>query len=137
MVAAACGTAPMPARRMQSKDPGLEVVHPQAAGIDVGNAAHYVAVRPELDPEPVRRFECFTADLHRLVELFGSLSCTPSLYVHWRTSFNTSGIGASGKATFQYRVWVGEGLSVALQEFPNSRQEAIHHLPSQLESQEY
>jgi transposase len=56
------------ARRMQSKDPGLEVVHPQAAGIDVGNAAHYVAVRPELDPEPVRRFECFTADLHRLAD---------------------------------------------------------------------
>jgi transposase len=44
----------------------LEVVHPRAAGIDVGNSAHYVAVRPDCDPEPVRRFECFTADLHRL-----------------------------------------------------------------------
>ena len=53
-------------RRLQSEDPGLEVVHPHAAGIDVGNSAHYVAVRPERDPEPVRRFECFTADLHRL-----------------------------------------------------------------------
>jgi transposase len=53
-------------RRLQSDDPGLEVVHPHAAGIDVGNSVHYVAVRPDRDPEPVRRFECFTADLHRL-----------------------------------------------------------------------
>ena len=56
------------ARRLQSDDPGLEVVHPHAAGIDVGNGAHYVAVRPDRDPEPVRRFECFTADLHRLAD---------------------------------------------------------------------
>ena len=54
------------ARRLQSENPGLEVVHPRAAGIDVGNSAHYVAVRPDCDAEPVRRFECFTADLHRL-----------------------------------------------------------------------
>jgi len=54
------------ARRLQSENPGLEVVHPRAAGIDVGNSAHYVAVRPDCDPEPVRRFECFTADLLRL-----------------------------------------------------------------------
>src|SRR5258705_9091303 len=55
-------------RRLQSEDPGLEVVHPHAAGIDVGNGAHYVAVRPEQDAEPVRRFECFTADLHRMAD---------------------------------------------------------------------
>src|ERR1700741_3372617 len=54
------------ARRLQSDNPGLEVAHPQAAGSDVGNGAHYVAVRPDRDPQPVRRFECFTADLHRL-----------------------------------------------------------------------
>lgn len=56
------------ARRLQSEDPGLEVIHPHAAGIDVGNSAHYVAVRPERDPRPVRRFECFTADLRRLAD---------------------------------------------------------------------
>ena len=56
------------ARRLQSEDPGLEVVQPHAAGIDVGNSTHYVAVRPDRDPEPVRRFECFTADLHRLAD---------------------------------------------------------------------
>jgi transposase len=56
------------ARRLQAADPGLEVLHPNAAGIDVGNSAHYVAVRPDRDPDPVRRFDCFTADLHRLAD---------------------------------------------------------------------
>ena len=40
------------ARRLRSADPGLEVVHPNAAGIDVGNESHYVAVRPDRDPNP-------------------------------------------------------------------------------------
>ena len=60
------------ARRLRSENPGLEVVHPHAAGIDVGNSAHYVAVRPDRDPESVRRFECFTADLYRLAEWLAS-----------------------------------------------------------------
>ncbi|HYK49603.1 MAG TPA: IS110 family transposase [Terriglobales bacterium] len=56
------------ARRLRSEDPGLEVVHPHAAGVDVGNSAHYVAVRPDRDSQSVRRFVCFTADLHRLAD---------------------------------------------------------------------
>ena len=56
------------ARRLRVEDPGLEVMHPHAAGIDVGNSTHYVAVRPDRDPDSVRRFDCFTADLHRLVD---------------------------------------------------------------------
>jgi transposase len=56
------------ARRLRSEDPGLEVMHPDAAGIDVGNSAHYVAVRGDRDAEPVRRFECFTADLYRMAD---------------------------------------------------------------------
>jgi hypothetical protein len=55
------------ARRLRSDDPGLEMVHSHGAGIDVGNSVHYVAVRPDRDPQPARRFECFTADLYRLV----------------------------------------------------------------------
>lgn len=43
-------------------------MHPNAAGIDVGNSTHYVAVRPDRDPNPVRQFDCFTADLHRLAD---------------------------------------------------------------------
>jgi len=56
------------ARRLQVADPGLDVVHPNAAGIDVGNSTHYVAVRPDRDSESVRRFDCFTADLYRLAD---------------------------------------------------------------------
>jgi hypothetical protein len=56
------------ARRLRVEDPGLAVMHPHAAGIDVGNSAHYVAVRPDRDPDSVRRFACFTADLHRLAD---------------------------------------------------------------------
>ena len=56
------------ARRLRAEDPGLAVVHPHAAGIDVGNRAHYVAVRPDRDPDSVRRFDCFTADLQRLAD---------------------------------------------------------------------
>lgn len=55
-------------RRLRCDNPGLEIVHPQAAGIDVGNSSHYVAVRPDRDEEPVRRFACFTADLHRMAD---------------------------------------------------------------------
>jgi len=56
------------ARRMRAQDPGLDIVHPHAAGIDIGNSSHYVAVRPDQDPDSVRRFECFTGDLHRLAD---------------------------------------------------------------------
>ena len=61
------------ARRLRAENPGLDVMHPEAAGIDVGNSAHYVAVRPDRDPDPVRRFECFTTDLHRLADWLAAL----------------------------------------------------------------
>ena len=44
----------------------LEIVHPDAAGIDVGGSEHWVAVSPDRDAEPVRRFGPFTADLHEM-----------------------------------------------------------------------
>src|SRR5216684_1768367 len=50
-------------RKMQSDDLSLEVVHPDAAGIDIGNESHYVAVPPTRDSQPVRRFGCTTAEL--------------------------------------------------------------------------
>ena len=53
-------------RRIWTDNPGLEVVHPDAAGIDVGNSEHYVAIAPDKSAEPVRRFGCFTADLREL-----------------------------------------------------------------------
>src|ERR1700688_1604503 len=50
-------------RKIQSEDLSLEVVHPDAAGIDIGNESHYVAVPPTRDSQPVRRFGCTTAEL--------------------------------------------------------------------------
>jgi len=46
----------------------LERVNPNAAGIDCGLAEHYVAVPRDRDPEAVRSFKTFTADLHRLAD---------------------------------------------------------------------
>ena len=53
-------------RQIWSGSPGLEVVHRDAAGIDIGSREHYVAVGPDRDPQPVQKFGCFTGDLHRL-----------------------------------------------------------------------
>ena len=55
-------------RKMQSEDLNLEVVHPHAAGIDIGNESHYVAVPPSRDPQPVRCFGCTTAELKTMAE---------------------------------------------------------------------
>ncbi len=49
----------------------LQIVHPNAAGIDVGASSHYVAVRPDAVPAgkpAVRFFGTFTVDLDALVE---------------------------------------------------------------------
>jgi len=56
------------ARRLYSEDPGLEVVHRNAAGIDVGNESHFVAVAPGWDAQPVQEFGSWTADLKRMAE---------------------------------------------------------------------
>src|SRR5215472_8767149 len=50
-------------RKMQSEDLSLEVVHPDAAGIDIGNEIHYVAVPPNRDSQSVRRFGCTTGEV--------------------------------------------------------------------------
>jgi transposase len=50
-------------RQIQSEDLSLEVIHPHAAGIDIGNEFHYVSVPPSRDSQPVRRFGCTTAEL--------------------------------------------------------------------------
>ena len=46
----------------------LERIKPNAAGIDCGSEQHYVAVPSDRDPEPVRSFKTFTADLHHLAD---------------------------------------------------------------------
>ena len=53
-------------RRRHSK---LQVVHPDVAAIDIGARFHVVAIPPDRDLEPVRRFDSFTHDLQRLAGL--------------------------------------------------------------------
>src|SRR5437016_422307 len=50
-------------RQIPSADFRLEVVHPNAGGIDIGNESHYVAVPPSRDSQSVREFGCTTAEL--------------------------------------------------------------------------
>jgi len=53
-------------RRLYVDDPGLGVVHANAAGIDIGNESHFVAVPAGRDAERVREFGSWTADLERM-----------------------------------------------------------------------
>ena len=53
-------------QRLNAADPGLEVVHRDAAGIDIGNGSHFVAVPAGRDEQPVQEFGSWTADLQRM-----------------------------------------------------------------------
>ena len=53
---------------MAVRNRGLNLAHPNTAGIDSGSASHLVAVAPNPDDEPVRVFKSFTEDLNRLAD---------------------------------------------------------------------
>jgi transposase len=53
---------------MAMRKQALELAHPNAAGIDIGSASHFVAVPPDRDDEPVRQFKSFTDDLERIAD---------------------------------------------------------------------
>lgn len=55
-------------QRLEKSDPGLEVMHPDGAGIDVGNQSHFVAVPGDRDSQPVREFGCWTTDLVKMAQ---------------------------------------------------------------------
>lgn len=80
-------------RRLSANDPGLTVVHANAAGIDVGNEEHYVAVPPDRSAEAVRRFGCFTEDLRRMAEWLKECGITTvalqSTGVYWIPLYDT------------------------------------------------
>jgi hypothetical protein len=71
-------------RKMQTEDLSLEVIHPDAAGIDIGNESHYVSVPPSRDSQSVREFGCTTAELKamaRLAEAMQNSNCCDA--IHW------------------------------------------------------
>src|SRR3954451_21240665 len=59
-----------PKRSKSRSDGNMPMVHPNAAAIDVGATMHMAGGRADRPPERVRSFGTFTADLHRLVDLF-------------------------------------------------------------------
>jgi transposase len=58
----------MAPRKRAATQAAISLTHPNAAGIDIGSASHFVAVPPDRDDEPVREFASFTADLSRLAD---------------------------------------------------------------------
>ena len=75
------------ARRRPTRTATPPVVHPHAAGIDVGATELYVCVPVERDPRPIRRFGTFTADLLALAAWLGEVGVTTvameSTGVYW------------------------------------------------------
>jgi transposase len=59
------------AKKGKKHQPALEhmpIIHPHAAGIDVGAEEHWVCVPADRDTQPVQRFSAFTCDLYRLAD---------------------------------------------------------------------
>jgi transposase len=58
----------MPRKKPGKKKVALPILHPDAAGIDIGATEIYVAVPPDRDPESIRTFATFTQDLNHLAD---------------------------------------------------------------------
>jgi transposase len=75
------------ARATTSLPPQLAAANLHAAGIDVGAAAHYVAVPPSDAPQPVRCFAAYPADREALADWLAQCQITPgameSTGVYW------------------------------------------------------
>ena len=56
------------------KQSNMPVIHPNAAGIDIGAKFQVVAVGSDKATEPIRTFQSFTADLHEM-KLWGNQHC--------------------------------------------------------------
>ena len=78
-------------RQFDADSTELIVVHPNAAGVDVGNPSHFVSVPPERDQTPVREFGSWTADLRDMVAWLKSCGITTvvmqSTGVYWLRFF--------------------------------------------------
>jgi len=74
-------------RQFDADSVELAIVHAHAAGIDVGNASHFVSVPPDRDQEPIREFGSWTEDLRRMGRWLKSCGITSvvmqSTGVYW------------------------------------------------------
>jgi hypothetical protein len=73
------------------KSSRMSIVHPHAAGVDIGAEFHVVAVPPDADTEPVRTFQSFTGDLQRMSDWLKTCHITTvameSTGVYWLPAF--------------------------------------------------
>jgi transposase len=46
----------------------FQIVHPNAAGVDIGSSEHWVSVGEDRDVNPIRRFGTFTVDLYAIAD---------------------------------------------------------------------
>jgi hypothetical protein len=78
------GMATSKAKTGRSK---LEVMYPDAAGIDVGGSMHFVAVPNEAAEQSVRQFGVYTRDLHAMADRLQACGVTivamESTGVYW------------------------------------------------------
>lgn len=51
-----------------ARSTSLQGIHPHAAAVDSGAAEHWVAVPPDRDAQPVRRFGTWTVDLEAMAD---------------------------------------------------------------------
>jgi len=69
----------------------MPIIHPNAAGIDIGSKFHVVAVRSDKAMEPVRTFQSFTGDLHDMAKWLKSCEVTSiameSTGIYWIPAF--------------------------------------------------
>jgi transposase len=56
------------AKSPSKTDNSLPILHPNAAGIDIGSKSHFVAVPLGRDKEHVKEFASFTTDLNKMVQ---------------------------------------------------------------------
>jgi transposase len=79
--------ASRPAVPVPALPPQLAAANLHAAGIDIGAEAHFVAVPPSDDPQPVRGFGAYTADLNAIADWLATCGITTvaleSTGVYW------------------------------------------------------
>ena len=55
-------------KKNTSTPENMPIIHPHAAGIDVGAEEHWVCVPPARDAQPIQKLSAFPWDLHRLAD---------------------------------------------------------------------
>lgn len=74
-----------------SVDEAWRLIHPHAAGVDIGSREHWACVPAHSDPQPVRKFGTFTADLYALAQWLKQCGVTTvameATGVYWIAAF--------------------------------------------------